>query len=65
MARWIVAIVGALVGALLTGFLLKQAGVAGFTYTALVLVGSLACSSLAGVIYNKMQSGSGGAGGPA
>lgn len=58
MASWIVAIVGALVGALLTGFLLSQAGVGGFVYTALVLVGSLVCSSLAGMIYNKMKSGS-------
>mgnify|MGYP001506434596 CR=1 FL=1 len=55
MGRWIVAIVGAVIGALLTGFILSQLGVTGILYTILVLVGSAVCSSLAGTLYFRAK----------
>ena len=55
MGRWIVAIVGAVIGALLTGFILSQLGVIGILYTILVLVGSAVCSSLAGTLYFRAK----------
>lgn len=50
MGRWIVAIAGAVIGALLTGFILNMLGVTGILYTVLVLIGSAVCSSLAGTL---------------
>ena len=55
MGRWIVAIIGAVLGALLTGFILSQIGVTGILYTILVLVGSAVCSSLAGTLYFRAK----------
>lgn len=55
MGRWIIAIIGAVIGALLTGFILSQLGVTGILYTILVLVGSAICSSLAGTLANRVN----------
>lgn len=55
MGRWIIAIIGAVVGALLTGFILSQLGITGILYTILVLVGSAICSSLAGTLANRVD----------
>ena len=55
MGRWIIAIIGAVIGALLTGFILSQLGVTGMLYTILVLVGSAICSSLAGTLANRVN----------
>lgn len=51
MDRWVVAIAGAVVGALITGFILNMLGVTGILYTILVLIGSAVCSSLAGTLF--------------
>lgn len=51
MGRWVVAIAGAVVGALITGFILTQLGITGMMYTVLVLVGSAICSSIAGSLF--------------
>ncbi|WP_165165434.1 glycerol dehydrogenase [Corynebacterium qintianiae] len=51
MGRWVIAIAGAVVGALFFGWLLHMLGVGGILYTVLVLVGSAATSSLAGTIF--------------
>ncbi|WP_092151971.1 glycerol dehydrogenase [Corynebacterium mycetoides] len=45
---WIIAIVGAVAGALFFGWLLRMLGVSGFAYTVLVLVGSAVTSAIAG-----------------
>ncbi|WP_269507698.1 glycerol dehydrogenase [Corynebacterium faecium] len=50
MGRWVVAIAGAVVGALFFGWLLQMLGVTGILYTIGVLVGSAATSSLAGTL---------------
>lgn len=55
MGRWIIAIIGAVVGALLTGFIMSQLGVTGILYTILVLIGSAICSSLAGTLANRID----------
>ncbi|GAB3079082.1 glycerol dehydrogenase [Corynebacterium aquatimens] len=53
--NWVVGIAGAVIGALITSYILGMIGVTGILYTVLVLVGSAACSSLAGTIYIKMK----------
>ena len=50
MGRWVVAIAGAVVGALFFGWLLQMLGVTGILYTVGVLVGSAVTSSLAGTL---------------
>lgn len=50
MGRWIVAIAGAVIGALFFGWVLNMLGVTGILYTILVLVGSAATSSAAGAL---------------
>ncbi|AQQ14614.1 hypothetical protein CGLAU_03150 [Corynebacterium glaucum] len=51
MERWIVAIAGAVVGALFFGWLLQMLGISGITYTVLVLIGSAVTSSAAGALF--------------
>lgn len=51
MGRWVVAIIGAVVGALFFGWLLQMLGVTGILYTVLVLVGSAVASSAAGALF--------------
>lgn len=53
--RWVVAIAGAVVGALFFGWLLQMAGVTGMLYTVLVLVGSAVTSSAAGALFRPRQ----------
>lgn len=53
MGRWVVAIVGAIVGALITGYILNMLEVTGILYTVLVLLGSALCSSAAGALYRQ------------
>lgn len=53
MGRWVVAIVGAVIGALITGVVLSQLGVTGILYTVLVIIGSALCSSLASTLFNR------------
>lgn len=48
--RWVIAIAGAVVGALFFGWLLQMLGVTGILYTVLVLVGSAVTSSAAGAL---------------
>jgi len=50
VGRWIVAIAGAVIGALFFGWVLNMLGVTGILYTILVLVGSAATSSAAGAL---------------
>ena len=50
MGRWVVAIAGAVVGALFFGWLLQMLGVTGILYTVGVLVGSAVTSSAAGAL---------------
>ena len=50
MGRWVVALAGAVVGALFFGWLLQMLGVTGILYTIGVLVGSAVTSSLAGTL---------------
>lgn len=49
--RWVVAIAGAVVGALFLSWLLPMLGVTGPLYTVLVLVGSAVTSSAAGALF--------------
>lgn len=51
MGRWVIAIAGAVVGALFFGWLLQMLGVTGVLYTVLVLVGSAVTSSAAGALF--------------
>ena len=51
MSCWIIAIAGAVVGALFFGWLLQMLGVTGILYTVLVLIGSAVTSSLAGTLF--------------
>lgn len=53
--NWVVAIAGAVIGALLTGWILSQVGVTGILYTILVLVGSAIVSSAAGTLYQRSK----------
>lgn len=50
MRGWVIAIVGAVVGALFFGWLLQLLGVTGVLYTVGVLVGSAVTSSAAGAL---------------
>ncbi|MDY5785008.1 MULTISPECIES: glycerol dehydrogenase [unclassified Corynebacterium] len=50
MGRWVIAIIGAVIGALFFGWLLGMLGVSGMLYTIGVLVGSAVTSSLAGAL---------------
>lgn len=53
MGRWLIAIAGAVVGALFFGWLLQMLGVTGILYTVLVLIGSAATSSAAGMLFGR------------
>ncbi|AWB83581.1 glycerol dehydrogenase [Corynebacterium liangguodongii] len=48
---WIIAIAGAVIGAMFFGWLLSMLGVSGILYTVLVLIGSAVTSSLAGMLF--------------
>lgn len=50
MGRWVIAIAGAVIGALFFGWLLQMLGVTGILYTIGVLVGSAVTSSAAGAL---------------
>ena len=51
MGRWVVAIAGAVVGALFFGWLLSMLGISGIAYTIGVLIGSAVTSSAAGALF--------------
>lgn len=51
--RWVIAIAGAVIGALFFGWVLQMLGVTGILYTVLVLVGSAATSSAAGALFRQ------------
>lgn len=51
MKSWIIAIIGAVLGALFFGWLLQMLGVHGILYTILVLIGSAMTSSFAGWLF--------------
>lgn len=53
MEQWVIAIIGAVVGALFFGWLLQMLGVTGVAYTVLVLVGSAVTSSAAGALIKR------------
>ena len=53
--NWVVAIAGAVIGALLTGWILSMLGISGILYTILVLIGSACVSSLAGTLYHRSK----------
>ncbi|MEH0146413.1 glycerol dehydrogenase [Corynebacterium sp. Q4381] len=53
--RWVVAIAGAVIGALFFGWLLQMVGVTGMLYTVLVLVGSAVTSSAASALFRPRR----------
>lgn len=55
MGRWVIAIAGAVVGALFFGWVLSMLGVSGVLYTVGVLVGSAVTSSAAGALIKPGQ----------